>query len=301
MYGRHFLTLKDFTAAEFKLIIDTAVKIKAEHKKGKETPLLKGKSLAMIFQKPSNRTRVSFEVGMFQLAGQSILIKPEEIQMGQREPIADVAEVLSRYVNGVMMRVIRHTDILTFAEHSSVPVINGLSDLFHPCQAVSDILTILEHKKSLKDRKVCYIGDGNNVCNSLIIASKLAGIEMVVSCPKGYEPTLNKDEFSFTIDNDPYSAAKGADVIYTDVWVSMGQEDQIRKKRKAFENFTVNKEMMQQAKADAIFLHCLPAHRGEEVDSEVFDSAQSVVFDQAENRMHAQKAILALLMSKDLA
>ena len=300
MHGRHFLTLKDFTASEFQLILDTAVKIKAAHKKGEETPILKGKSLAMIFQKPSNRTRVSFEVGMFQLGGQTIVIKPEEIQMGQREPISDVAEVLSRYVNGVMMRVIRHTDIATFAEHSSVPVINGLSDLFHPCQAVSDILTIYEHKKTLKGLKVCYVGDGNNVCNSLIIACKHAGIEIVVACPKGYEPFLKKKEFNYTIDHDPMNAAKNADAIYTDVWISMGQEEQERKKMKAFEDFTVTEEIMKVAKKDAIFLHCLPAHRGEEVSAEVVDGKQSVVFDQAENRMHAQKSIMALLMSKSI-
>jgi len=293
MQSKHFLTLSDFSKEEFKTILDKAVEIKAKCKAKEQTPILNGKTLAMIFEKPSSRTRVSFEVGMIQLGGSPIVIKPEEIQMGKREPIADVAKVLSRYVDGVMMRVMRHTDLLEFAKHSDVAVINGLSDLFHPCQAVADLLTIYEHKKSFKNIKVTYIGDGNNVCNSLIQACNLAGVEITVSCPQGFEPIIESDKYK--LERDPIKAAKESDAIYTDVWVSMGEEN-ARAKHKAFENFTVNQDIMSSAKKDAIFLHCLPAHRGEEVSKEVVDGSQSVVFDQAENRMHAQKAIMALLM-----
>jgi len=293
MNGKNFLTLSDFSKEEFKAILDKAIEIKSQFKTGNKTSILEDKTLAMIFEKPSNRTRVSFEVGMLQLGGNPIVIKPEELQMGKREPISDIAKVLSRYVNGVMMRVMRHTDLVEFAKHSEVPVINGLSDLFHPCQAVADLLTIYEHKKSFSGIKVCYIGDGNNVCNSLINACNLADIEITVSCPEGFEPIIDKSNYNLV--RDPKEAAKNTDVVYTDVWVSMGEED-ARTKQKAFESYSVNSEIMSNAKKDAIFLHCLPAHRGEEVSAEVVDGKQSVVFDQAENRMHAQKAILALLM-----
>ena len=298
MKGKNFLTLSDFNKEEFKTILDKAIEIKSEFKSGKKTPILDNKTLAMIFEKPSNRTRVSFEVGMLQLGGNPIVIKPEELQMGKREPIADIAKVLSRYIDGVMMRVMRHTDLVEFSKFSDVPVINGLSDLFHPCQAVADLLTIYESKnckniKNLSEIKVCYIGDGNNVCNSLINACNLVDIKITVSCPEGFEPIIDKEKYSIV--RDPKEAVKNCDVVYTDVWVSMGEEN-AREKQKAFDGYCVNKEVMSNAKKDAIFLHCLPAHREEEVSAEVVDGKQSVVFDQAENRMHAQKAILALLM-----
>lgn len=220
MQNKNFLTLSDFSKEEFRNILDKAIEIKTKCKAKEKTPILNGKTLAMIFEKPSNRTRVSFEVGIIQLGGNPIVIKPEEIQMGKREPIADISKVLSRYVDGVMMRVMRHTDLVEFAKHSDVPVINGLSDLFHPCQAAADLLTILEHKKSFSGVKVCYIGDGNNVCNSLIQACNLVDVEITVCCPKGFEPLI--DSKHYKLERDPKKAAKGCDAIYTDVWVSMG-------------------------------------------------------------------------------
>jgi ornithine carbamoyltransferase len=300
MYGTHFLSLLDRTSEEISLILDTARKIKASHARGEVCSLLQGKSLAMFFQKPSNRTRVSFEVGMYQLGGNALIIRTDEIKMGEREPIEDVAKVFSRYVDCVMMRVIRHTDIEEFAGVSSIPVINGLSDLYHPCQAISDMLTLYEHLGELKGRRLCYMGDGNNVCQSLINVSNLLGIEVVVSCPEGYDPIVNSNAGPFELVRDPNTAAKNCDVIYTDVWTSMGQEEEMRARRKAFEGYTVTEEIMQRAKKDALFMHCLPAHRGEEVNDTIVDAPCSVVFDQAENRLHAQKAILALLMVKDL-
>ncbi|MCB0322344.1 MAG: ornithine carbamoyltransferase [Bdellovibrionales bacterium] len=296
MFGSHFLTLADVTAQQVAQILETAQELKAKTKRGEAQPLLNGKTLIMIFEKPSNRTRVSFEVGMLQLGGNAVILRPDEIQMGKRESIADVAKVLSRYGDGVMMRVVRHTDIVEFARYATVPVINGLSDLFHPCQAVSDMLTIAEHKGRLEELTLCYIGDGNNVCNSLIYLAQRTGMRMVVSCPEGYEPTVRTTVAPYEIINDPEAAVVGADVLYTDVWTSMGQEDQVLKRLRAFEGYTVTEALLKRAAKDAIFMHCLPAHRGEEVDDSVMDSPQSVVFDQAENRLHAQKAILALLL-----
>lgn len=300
MNGTHFLSLLDRTTEELSLILETAKKIKASHARGEVCSLLQGKSLAMFFQKPSNRTRVSFEVGMYQLGGNALIIRTDEIRMGEREPIEDVAKVFSRYVDCVMMRVIRHTDIEEFARVSSIPVINGLSDLYHPCQAISDMLTMHEHLGNLNGRRLCYMGDGNNVCNSLIILCKLLGMEMVVTCPEGYDPVVKQEVAPYKLIRNPREAAVGCDVIYTDVWTSMGQEEEMRARRKAFEGYTVTEELMKLAKKDARFMHCLPAHRGEEVNDTIVDSAYSLVFDQAENRLHAQKAILALLMVKDL-
>lgn len=301
MHGSHFLTLLDKSSDDIELILNTALKIKADRARGEVSSILQDKNLAMIFQKPSNRTRVSFEVGMYQLGGNALIIRPEEIKMGEREPIADIAKVLSRYVDAVMMRVIRHTDIVEFASFSSVPVINGLSDLYHPCQAISDMLTLHENFGKLKGLRLCYLGDGNNVCSSLILMSKLVGIEMVVSCPEGYDPLLDSSKYPYELIRDPKEAVKNCDALYTDVWTSMGQESEVRARRKAFENYTVTTSLMKLAKPKAIFLHCLPAHRGEEVDEHILDTECSVVFDQAENRLHAQKAILALLMQKEIS
>ena len=306
MYGKHFLSLADYSSDEIKEIISVAFRIKAEHAKGKEHTYLKGKTLAMVFQKPSTRTRVSFEVGTYQLGGKPLIVRPDEIELGKREAIPDVSRVLSRYVDGVMMRVIRHREIKEFALASDVPVINGLSDRYHPCQAVADLLTIAEKHgvtqdsglDKIKGLKICYVGDGNNVCNSLIIMAKLVGLNIAVSCPSGYQPTISQSEGEYELISDPNLAVADADVVYTDVWTSMGQEDQELKRLRAFDGYTVTEDLLDKAGSDVIFMHCLPAHRGEEVDDYVVDSPRSVVFDQAENRLHAQKAILRLLMSK---
>ncbi len=300
MFGRNFLTIPDLSAKELRLVLDVSKKLKALQKKGEEHKLLQGKTLAMVFQKPSNRTRFSFEVGMIQLGGYALNVRAEEVQLGKREAIADVARTMSRYVDIIMMRVLRHTELEEFAEASTVPVINGLSDQRHPCQAVGDLLTIEEYKGRLKGLTLCYVGDGNNVCASLIEAGKLMEMKVVVSCPKGYEPPLDPKSASYEIVSDPHAAVAAADVVYTDVWTSMGQEEETMARLRAFSSYTVSEAMMAKAAPDAIFMHCLPAHRGEEVEDPVIDGPQSVVFDQAENRMHAQKGILALLMKKDL-
>jgi ornithine carbamoyltransferase len=296
MQGRHFLAVTDFSSDELKKVLSLAHRLKKERKEGVKHRVLDGKSLAMIFQKPSNRTRVSFEVGMFELGGTAINIRPSEIDMGLRETVPDVSKVISRYVSCAMLRVLRHADLVQFARHATIPVINGLSDHHHPCQAVADVMTIEEQKGKLPGLKVCYVGDGNNVCNSLIEICSRLDMEIVVSCPKGYDPTLNSKEFPYEIIRDPFEAVKNSSVIYTDVWTSMGQEAETIARLRAFDGYTVNRKMLKNAKKDAIFMHCLPAHRGEEVEAQVVDSSQSVVFDQAENRMHAQKAILSLVM-----
>lgn len=296
MYKKHFITIGDFRTEEVRSILALAHKLKALQKDGKKHTLLKGKTMAMLFQKPSNRTRISFEVGMYQLGGKTVNMTAHEVNMGVRETIADVSRVISRYVDAVMIRALYHSDIVEFAKHAGVPVINGLSDLYHPCQAVADIMTVEEKCGTLKGVKICYIGDGNNVCNSLIDICRPLGIELVVSCPKGYEPSGEERRAACTIITDPHKAVAGADVIYTDVWTSMGQEDETRKRLQDFKGYTVSAEIMALAKKEAIFMHCLPAHRGEEVEEEVLESKNSVVFDQAENRLHAQKAILALLL-----
>ncbi len=293
MKGKNFLTLNDFTTEEVVKILSVAEDLKSKLKSGTPHQDLRGKTLGMIFQKPSNRTRVSFEVGMFQLGGHALNIRPSEIRMKEREPIADVARVMSRYVDAVMLRVDDHNDLVEFARAATVPVINGLSDLYHPCQAVADILTIKEHKKELRGLKLCYVGDGNNVCRSLINISKHVGIDVTVCCPKGYE--LKEVPAVY----DPIEAVSDADVIYTDVWTSMGQEEESSKRLNDFSGYTITKELLAKASDDVIFMHCLPAHRDEEVTDEVVEASNSVVFDQAENRLHAQKAILKLLLSSN--
>jgi ornithine carbamoyltransferase len=299
---RDFLTIHDFSKSELLSILDLA----SDLKKNKIKDTLKGKVLAMIFEKPSNRTRVSFDVGMFQLGGHAINLEPSSIQLGGRESIADVARTLSRFVDGVMLRTFSHKTIEEFAKYATVPIINGLTDYNHPCQAVADIMTILEKKSSSSDSriKLTYIGDGNNVLHSLINITSLLDIELVAACPKDYVPLQSVIDKAkkisgkdlFKVVEDPIVAVKNADAIYTDVWASMGQEDEIEMRKKLFSEYQVNSKLVSHAKSDAIVMHCLPAHRGDEITDNVVDSAQSVVFDQAENRLHAQKAILVKLM-----
>lgn len=296
------ISIHDLSSQEIQNIFKLASELKANP----ENSLLKGKSLALIFEKPSTRTRVSFEVGMYQLGGNTIHLSPRAVQLGEREAISDVARTLARYVDGVMLRTFAHKNLLEFVKYSAVPVINGLSDLLHPCQALADIFTVLEKKKSLEGIKFAYIGDGNNVCNSLMFAAAKTGMNLTVAAPKGFEPKDSIMELVFQdakktgveidILNDPVIAAKDADVIYTDVWASMGQEAESKKRKKAFKKFQVNQELVSLAKKDVVIMHCLPAKRGEEITDDVLDGKKSVVFDQAENRLHVQKAILVKLL-----
>jgi ornithine carbamoyltransferase len=305
MKQRHLLSLKDYTRAEIEQIFELADKLKADP--AAYADALKGKSLAMIFQKPSTRTRVSFEVGMFELGGTALYLGANDVQLHRGETIADTAKVLSRYVDGIMARVFAHQDILDLARRGSVPVINGLSDLLHPCQALADYYTLRERRGSLDGLKLAYVGDGNNVCHELMFGGVKLGMTVAVAAPEGYEPNqlivksaTREAQKAKTpppiVMRDPMEAVRGAHVVYTDVWTSMGQEKEAEARRSAFEGFQVTPEMMAAADADAVFMHCLPAHRGEEVAAAVIDGPQSVVFDEAENRLHTQKAVLLLLM-----
>ena len=272
-------------------------------KEGKmEEKPLAGKSLAMIFQKSSTRTRVSFDVGMYQLGGQALFLSSSELQMGRGEPIPDTAKVLSRFVDGIMIRAIEHDDVVELAKYSDVPVISGLTNLEHPCKAIADMLTIQEHLGKLEGKKLCFVGDGNNVCNSLLLMAPLVGMDMSVACPEGYEPNedivnmakklAEEHNKEITISSDLKVALDNVDVVYTDVWVSMGDEKEAEQRQKDFAPYQVNSNLMSLANDGAIFMHCLPAIRGQEVSGEVIDGPQSVVFDEAENRLHAQKAVL---------
>ncbi|RLF86240.1 ornithine carbamoyltransferase, partial [Thermococci archaeon] len=300
------LCLQDFTREEIETILKTAEMMKIWNKIGKPHRVLEGKTLAMIFQKPSTRTRISFEVGIYQLGGYGLYLNAQDLQLRRGETIADTARVLSRYVDGIMARVFDHQDVVDLAKYGSVPVINGLSDFSHPCQALADYMTIKEKKGRIEGIKVVYVGDGNNVCHSLMIAGTKLGANVVVATPEGYEPDAKVIKWaeenaaesggSFELLHDPVQAVKDADVIYTDVWASMGQEAEAEERRKIFMPFQVNKDLIKHAKKDYIFMHCLPAHRGEEVTDDVVDSPNSVVFDEAENRLHTQKAAMALVM-----
>jgi ornithine carbamoyltransferase len=296
---RDFLQIPDFEKNEIVALFELAEKMRAG--KYKKTPLA-GKTLAMIFMKASTRTRVSFEVGTYQLGGHALFLSPRDVQLGRGEPIADTARVLSRYVDGIMIRTFAHQDIEELAKHADVPVINGLTDMVHPCQVLADLLTVRQHLKAkLEDLVVAWVGDGNNMANSWINAAYRFGFELRIACPEGYEPADHlvaraKKTAKITITRDPAEAAKGAHVVNTDVWASMGQEDESRQRQRAFRGFTVNDALMKKADKNAIFLHCLPAHRGEEVSADVIDGPQSRVWDEAENRMHIQKAILAVLL-----
>jgi len=304
---RHFLSIADQSAVQLVKLLDLARDLKAELKAVGNKSLLQGKALGMIFQKPSLRTRVSFERGMEQLGGTAMYLSPAEIKLGERESVPDVARVLSRYVDAIMARVFAHSDIVTLAEYATVPVINGLSDLSHPCQALADVLTIREKLGALKGAKLAYVGDGNNVCNSLLFAAAKLGMNMSVAAPQGYEPdpAILAQARGFAAasgsqiisGNDPGQAVAGADVIYTDVWTSMGQEAETQVRLNAFRPYQVNQRLVSRAKPEVLVMHCLPAHRGEEITDEVVDGPHSVVFDQAENRMHAQKAILVDLLT----
>jgi len=300
-------SLSDVSKTELESWFELALKLKKEQKAGKTHHLLAGKNLAMIFQKSSTRTRVSFEIAMRQLGGAGLYLSGNELQLGRGETIADTAKVLSRYVDGIMARVYGHKDILALADNATVPVINGLSDYSHPCQAVADYLTILEHKGRLQGLSLAYVGDGNNVAHSLLFGGAKLGVSVAVICPKGYEPQaevvkLAEEDARKTgariLVSDDVAAVKNADVIYTDVWASMGQEKEHEERVRVFKPFQVNSRLMgMTGKEDTLFMHCLPAHRGEEVTDEVVDSRNSVVFDEAENRLHAQKAILVSLMA----
>lgn len=298
---RDFLTIWDLTKDEIENLIKRALELKSGADKNK-CPLI-GKSIGLFFEKPSTRTRVSFEVGIYQLGGQSIYLSPKEMQIGRGESIADTARVLSRYLDGMVLRLYSHSTIEEFAIYSTVPVINGLSDLHHPCQALGDLMTIFEKKGRLKEIRLAYIGDGNNVANSLIEAAALTGINLTIACPEGYEPDPDvldraREEAAgdILILRNPKEAASRADVIYTDVWVSMGQEKEEEKKKIKFKEYQINSQLLQCAKNDVIVLHCLPAHRGEEITDEIMDGKNSAVFDQAENRLHAEKALLEFLV-----
>lgn len=304
MAKRDFITVRSYTSAEVQKFIDDAVDIKAHPEKYAES--LKGKALAMIFEKPSLRTRVTFNVGIHQLGGFAIYLSPAEISLGKRESVADVARNLERMVQGIMARTFSHKAVEELAAHAHIPVINGLTDYNHPCQAMADYLTLLECKKGLKGKKLAYIGDGNNVCVSLIHTAAHLGVRVAAATPPGYEPDPDAVQWArihgaqngCTIDvtHDPAEAVHDADAIYTDVWTSMGQEAETAKRLEIFRPYQVNEALFAKARPDAIFLHCLPAHRGEEVTDGVIESPRSVVFQQAENRLHAQKAIMFNLM-----
>lgn len=293
---------------DFENILASAAKMKKEPKKGQKQDVLKGKVLGMVFEKPSLRTRVSFEVGMSQLGGKALYIGPDELSIGKRESVSDVANVLSRYVSAIMYRAFSNQTMKELAKHASVPVINGLDDIEHPCQCAADLLTVMEKKGKLKGLQLVYVGDGNNVCNSLLLGCALTGMNMRAATPKDYKPSADilakaqeiakeKGGKIETMSN-PFQAVEGSDVVYTDTWVSMGQEAEKEQREKLFLPYQVNEKLVEKAGKDYIFMHCLPAHRGLEVSAEVIDGPHSVVFDQAENRMHAQKAILVAVLGK---
>jgi ornithine carbamoyltransferase len=306
MKGKSLATLNDLTREEIEQILKTSELLKLQLIRGQEHPVLKGKTLAMIFEKPSTRTRVSFEVGVWQLGGYALYLSSNDLQLGRGESIGDTARTISRYANGMMARVFAHQTILDLIQYSSVPVINGLSDFSHPCQVLADLFTVYEKKGRLEGLRLAYVGDGNNVAHSLIEGCSKMGMNIILACPKGYEPDskvvgqgkkeAKKNWSEVNVTNDPKEAIKGADVIYTDVWTSMGQEKEKAERIKILKPYQINSKMVKGAKEDYIFMHCLPAHRGEEVTDEVADSPNSVIFDQAENRLHTQKALMALVM-----
>ncbi|TVZ37960.1 ornithine carbamoyltransferase [Alteromonadaceae bacterium 2753L.S.0a.02] len=303
MANRHLLSLLDLSSAELNNIIDSAIEQKKAHKRGEEFQPLRNKTLGMIFEKSSTRTRVSFEVGMAQLGGSAIFLSPRDTQLGRGEPIEDSARVLSRMVDIIMIRTFEQEKLERFAAYSTAPVINALTDMFHPCQLLADIQTYVEHRGSPNGKVVAWVGDGNNMCHSYINAARLCDFELRIACPPGFEPDAqlvasNKDRLSIV--NDPKEAVKGADWVVTDVWASMGQEDEQKAREAKFAGFQVNHELMSCANSDAIFMHCLPAHRGEEVSAELMEDENiAVVWDEAENRLHAQKALMVFLAEQN--
>ena len=301
-----FISLHDLTKEEITSLLELAIKLKAETKKGIEHHILKGKTLGMIFTKSSTRTRVSFEVGMTQLGGYPLFLSSNDIQLGRGETIYDTAKVLERYLDGIMIRTFAHSDVLELAEHADIPVINALTDLLHPCQVLADLQTVYEHKGTLEGLKFAYIGDGNNMANSIMYGCAKMGIDCAIASPKGYEPDAEvtdgakadakKNGSTLIVTEDPVEAIKNADIVYTDTWVSMGQEAEKAERIKIFMPYQVDKKLFANAKEDAVFMHCLPAYRGYEVTEDVIDGPNSIIFDEAENRLHAQKAIMATLM-----
>ncbi|ANU20867.1 ornithine carbamoyltransferase [Planococcus plakortidis] len=299
-----FLSLKDYSTEEILDLLNLAIELKKPE--NKHLPLLKGKVLGMIFEKSSTRTRVSFEAGMLQLGGHAMFLSSQDTQLGRGETIADTARVLSGYLDGLMIRTFHQSAVEELAEFSSIPVINGLTDDYHPCQVLADLMTLIEHFGELKGRKLAYIGDGNNMANSLMIGAAKVGLDIAIAAPKGYEPKVEMVELAqaiakdtgsvVTVTNDPVEAVKNSDAIYTDVWASMGQEAEALKRLNDFAGFQVNAELVQHAKTDYIFMHCLPAHREEEVTTAILEGPHSVIFQEAENRLHAQKAVLVTLM-----
>ncbi|WP_322199473.1 ornithine carbamoyltransferase [Acutalibacter intestini] len=298
---KHLLKLLDMTGEEIIEVLNLADQLKYETKHGIEHHLLKGKCLGMIFEKSSTRTRVSFEVGINQLGGYAVVLASEGSQIGRGEPVQDTARVLSRYVDGIMIRTFGQDEVEDLAKYGSVPVINGLTDFCHPCQVLADLMTIREFKGSLEGLKMCFIGDGNNMMNSLIVGGLKVGMAVSVACPEGYRPPQEILEFAaqydrFTLTDSPMEAAKDADVVITDVWTSMGQEEERAKREAAFKGYCVDATLMAQAKPDAMVQHCLPAHRGEEISEEVFEANAQYIFEEAENRLHAQKAVMVKVM-----
>ena len=299
MATRHFLSLLDLSSHEFKQLLQRAIELKKLQHAGTAHNTLQGKVLAMIFEKSSTRTRVSFEAGMFQLGGHAMFLSPRDTQLGRGEPIEDTARVLSSMVDGIMVRTFEHEKIEKLAEYSSVPVINGLTDWLHPCQLLADMQTWQEHRGDMQGKTATYVGDGNNMCHSYINAARQLDFNLHIACPEGYDPDPKLVAAAgdrITIFRQPMEACKDVDMVVTDVWASMGQEEEQKIRERAFTDFQVSAEMMSVAKEDALFMHCLPAHRGEEVSAEVIDGKQSVVWDEAENRLHAQKALLELLL-----
>lgn len=298
---KHLLKLADLSSEEIFAILNLADQLKYERKNHIEHHHLKGKKLGMIFQKSSTRTRVSFEVGMYELGGYALFLSDRDLQIGRGEPIKDTVRVLSRYLDGIMIRTFAQQDVEDLAKYGSIPIINGLTDYCHPCQVLADLMTIREYKGSFKGLKLCFVGDGNNMANSLIVGGIKMGMEVAVACPEGYKPDQDicawaEKNGKLTVTQDIAAAAKDADAVYTDVWASMGQEAEKAEREKIFRNYCVNKDVMALAKPDALVLHCLPAHRGEEIEDEVFEAHAQEIFDEAENRLHAQKAVLVKLL-----
>ncbi len=298
---KHLLKLSDLTPEEIVGILDLADQLKYEKKNGIPHEYLKGKSLGMIFEKSSTRTRVSFEVGMQELGGYPLFLSSNDLQIGRGEPVQDTARVLSRYLDGIMIRTFAQSEVEDLAKYGSIPIINGLTDYCHPCQVLADLMTIREHKGSFKNLKMCFIGDGNNMANSLMVGAIKMGMSFAIACPKGYEPDADLMKWAseagdFLCTESVEEAAKDADILVTDVWASMGQEAEIAERKKTFEGYQINAKLMSVAKNDAMVLHCLPAHREEEITAEVFEAHANEIFDEAENRLHAQKAVLVTLM-----
>lgn len=299
---KHLLKMLDLSKEEILDILNLADQLKYENKNGIEHHILKGKTLGMIFQKSSTRTRVSFETGMYQLGGQALFLSNRDLQIGRGEPVQDTARVLSRYLDGIMIRTFEQKEVEDLAKYGSIPIINGLTDFCHPCQVLADLMTIREFKGRFEGLKICYIGDGNNMANSLIVGGLKVGMEVSIACPKDYQPAAEVLEFAkgygdkFSMTDVPLEAAKDADVLFTDVWTSMGEEAETEKRKIAFKGYQINDDIMAVAKADAMVQHCLPAHREEEITEKVFEAHANEIFEEAENRLHAQKAVMVKVM-----